>query len=160
MHYIGVCATGPFLSRDGNIVAMLDYVAKRFEVVHVAIGTNVDYAPGAYDGQMRKAPTPGPARARWKHLWPEGSLPDPRMERPENRLSLARTNRPLFTVGLVQWEYSGDDIQKISSGNVLPVLVVCGRSTVILSSDSESRHDSFRVPRRLDPGRAMVTRLQ
>ena len=43
MHYIGVCATGPFLGRDGSIVAMLDYVAKRFGVVHVGIRVDPGY---------------------------------------------------------------------------------------------------------------------
>jgi membrane dipeptidase len=38
------------------------------------------------------------------------------------RKSLAWTNWPLFTVGLVQRGHSDEDIQKIIGGNVLRVL--------------------------------------
>ena len=52
---------------------------------------------------------------RWEALWPEGSLggrADP---------SLAWTNWPLFTVGLVQRGYADEAIQKILGGNILRV---------------------------------------
>ena len=52
---------------------------------------------------------------RWEAIWPEGSLAgraDP---------SLAWTNWPLFTLGLVQRGYTDDAIQKILGGNVLRV---------------------------------------
>jgi membrane dipeptidase len=57
----------------------------------------------------------GPSLPRWEALWPEGSLSgrsDP---------SLAWTNWPLFTVGLLQRGYSDEDIAKILGGNVLRV---------------------------------------
>jgi membrane dipeptidase len=48
-------------------------------------------------------------------------LYDPQWQQEHQRLSLAWTNWPLFTVGLVQRGYSDDDIQKILGGNVLRV---------------------------------------
>ena len=122
--YVGVCAIGSFLGRSQNIVALLDhvdYVAKHFGVDHVAIGTDVAYVFDGYEEQMCKAPTPPAAGSRWEHLWPEGSFYYPQREKPENLLSLAWTNWPLFTVGLVQRGYSDADIQKIIGGNVLRV---------------------------------------
>jgi len=122
--YVGICAIGSFLGRSRNIVALLDhldYVAKRFGVDHVAIGTDVDYVFQAYDEQVRKAPAPPAAGSRWEHLWPEGSFHHPEREQPDNLLSLAWTNWPLFTVGLVQRGYSDIDIQKIIGQNVLRV---------------------------------------
>ena len=122
--YVGICAIGSFLGRSQNIVALLDhvdYVAKHFGVDHVAIGTDVDHVPQGYDQEMRKAPTPPAAGSRWEHLWPEGSFYYPEREQPDNLLSLAWTNWPLFTVGLVQRGYSDVDIQKIIGGNVLRV---------------------------------------
>ena len=41
------------------------------------------------------------------------------------RLSMAWTNWPMFTVGLVQRGYSDEDIRKILGGNVLRVLRAC-----------------------------------
>ncbi len=60
------------------------------------------------------------ARVRWGGFWPEDAFPekyrDERMVK-----SLAWTNWPLFTVGLVQRGYSDEDIQKILGGNMLRV---------------------------------------
>ena len=44
-----------------------------------------------------------------------------RGKRSEATASIAWTNWPLFTVGLVQRGYSDDDIQKIIGGNVMRV---------------------------------------
>jgi membrane dipeptidase len=55
---------------------------------------------------------------RWEALWP----PDSFKETEEMRKSMAWTNWPLFTVGLVQMGYSDTDIQKIIGGNALRVL--------------------------------------
>lgn len=45
----------------------------------------------------------------------------PEWNQPRQKLSLAWTNWPLFTVALVQRGYSDDDIQKVLGGNVLRV---------------------------------------
>ena len=122
--YVGICAIGSFLGRSQNIVALLDhvdYVAKRFGVDHVAIGTDVDHVFEGYREEMRNAPKAPACGARWEHLWPEGSYYYREREQPDNLLSLAWTNWPMFTVGLVQRGYSDGDIQKIIGQNVLRV---------------------------------------
>lgn len=118
--YIGICCIPRFLGGSGDISAFLDhidYVAKKFGPDHVAIGTDVAYSSRASQRENRKIPKRGPARTRWAALWP----PDPFVTQPRQVLSLAWTNWPLFTVGLVQRGHSDDDIRKILGGNVLRV---------------------------------------
>ncbi|MCD6465092.1 membrane dipeptidase [Candidatus Bathyarchaeota archaeon] len=67
--------------------------------------------------EYKKMPKLPKTRARWAALWP----PEDFVTKPEQRLSMAWTNWPLFTVGLVQRGYSDDEIQKIIGGNVLRV---------------------------------------
>ncbi|MFQ6098908.1 MAG: hypothetical protein ACE5O2_14355, partial [Armatimonadota bacterium] len=45
----------------------------------------------------------------------------PEWNREHQRLSMAWTNWPMFTIGLVQRGHSDDDIRKILGGNVLRV---------------------------------------
>jgi len=65
-----------------------------------------------------RAPAPArKLRTRFEALWPKGSLEgatDPGR-------TLAWTNWPLFTVGLVQRGHTDADIRKILGGNVLRV---------------------------------------
>lgn len=120
--YIGICCIPSFLSAgpDGNISAMLDhidYVGKKFGVDYVTIGTDVAYSSRNSKAENKKA---GPAPKfghPWRSLWPKGSL----ISRPEASQTMAWTNWPLFTVGLVQRGYSDEDIQKIIGGNVMRV---------------------------------------
>ena len=58
------------------------------------------------------------SRTRWEGFWPEGSLGAVSQEA---TLSMACTNWPLFTVGMVQRGYRDNDIQKILGGNLLRV---------------------------------------
>lgn len=118
---VGICCISGFLGGAGHIGSFLDhidYVAKKFGVEHVAIGTDTAYQSRNTAAELAKIPkrTDGQrSMPRWEALWPEGSLAgraDP---------SLAWTNWPLFTVGLVQRGYRDDDIQKILGGNVLRV---------------------------------------
>jgi membrane dipeptidase len=118
---VGICCISGFLGGAGHLGAFLDhidYVAKKFGVEHVAIGTDIAYESRYAAAERAKIPprTAGPRPApRWEALWPEGSLTgraDP---------SLAWTNWPLFTVGLVQRGYADEAIQKILGGNVLRV---------------------------------------
>ncbi|MCE2863903.1 MAG: membrane dipeptidase, partial [Opitutaceae bacterium] len=54
---------------------------------------------------------------RWEHLWPvDGFKPKPQAEQ-----TLAWTNWPLFTVGLVQRGHSDETIRKILGENMLRV---------------------------------------
>jgi len=116
--YVGVCCIPSFLG--GGITAFLDhidYLVRKFGADHVAIGTDVAHASpprpgdGQPRGQVRKS------RTRFEALWPKGTLEgatDPQR-------TLAWTNFPLFTVGMVQRGHSDDDIRKILGGNVLRV---------------------------------------
>lgn len=123
--YIGICCLPAFLGGSGDLQAMLDhidYVVKKFGVDYVAIGTDVAYASSATEQEYRKIPQPRSMRRRWEALWPPNDpLFAPEWRQEHQRLSLAWTNWPLFTVGLVQRGYSDEDIQKILGGNVLRV---------------------------------------
>lgn len=120
--YIGICCIPNFLGGNGNISAMLDhidYVVRRFGPDHVTIGMDVGYRSRASARERAKYARSGKSRDRWEALWP---LMDPYSGRTrEQILSMAWTNWPLFTVGMVQRGYSDADIQKILGGNVLRV---------------------------------------
>lgn len=118
---VGICCISGFLGGAGTIGTFLDhidYVAKKFGVDRVAIGTDIAYQSrnaAAEQAKIPKRDTGLRSMPRWEALWPEGSLAgraDP---------SLAWTNWPLFTVGLVQRGYADDAIAKILGGNILRV---------------------------------------
>ena len=121
--YIGICCIPAFLGRSGDINALLDnvdYVAKTFGVEHVTIGTDTAYASRAIQGEQQKVPSRRKGRSRWEGFWPPDAFDD--HWRQEHMVkSLAWTNWPLFTVGLVQRGYSDEEIQKILGGNMLRV---------------------------------------
>jgi membrane dipeptidase len=117
---IGICCIPRFLGGSGDIAALLDHidhVVKNFGVEHVGIGTDVSYTSRNYAAESKKIPKRPKSRADWRSLWP----PDPYKETAEGRQSIAWTNWPMFTVGLVQRGYSDSDIQKIIGGNMLRV---------------------------------------
>ncbi|NUQ60957.1 MAG: membrane dipeptidase [Pirellulales bacterium] len=119
--YIGICCVPGFLGGKGDIGAMLDHidhVVKTFGPDHAAIGTDVAYTSRNAGAESKKIPSRARFRTRWEAFWPEGSLAG---KSPEAALSMAWTNWPLFTVGMVQRGYRDDDIQKILGGNVLRV---------------------------------------
>ncbi|MFB0556214.1 MAG: membrane dipeptidase [Phycisphaerae bacterium] len=118
---IGICCVPGFLGGKGDIAKMMehiDYAVKTFGADHVAIGTDVAYTSRMAAEQNRKLPPGRKTRANWEQLWPAGSYP---ASSGESQLSMAWTNWPLFTVGLVQLGYSDSDIQKILGGNILRV---------------------------------------
>ena len=55
------------------------------------------------------------SRGRYESFWPAGALDD------KSHASLAWTNWPMFTVGMVQRGISDTDIHKILGGNVMRV---------------------------------------
>ena len=105
------------MQQQKNINAFLDhidYVAKTFGVDHVAIGTDRGAGLSEYVW-TENMPT---FRKNWEQYWrAPGSGPND----PDDFASLAWTNWPLFTVGLVMRGYSDSDIQKIIGGNVMRV---------------------------------------
>ena len=118
--YIGICCIPSFLGGSGGITALLDhidYVAKRFGPEHVAIGTDVAYTSRLAENETRKIPKSGPSRTRFAYLWPSDAFAG----HPRRGRTLAWTNWPLFTVGLVQRGYSDEHIRQIIGGNVLRV---------------------------------------
>ncbi|MFO7947451.1 MAG: membrane dipeptidase [Armatimonadota bacterium] len=123
--YVGVCCIPAFLGGTGDINALLDhvdYIAQNFGPDHVTIGTDVAYTPPTYDEEVAKLPDRPSTREEFRTLWePDDPLHDPEWRKPEMKDSLAWTNWPLFTVGLVQRGYSDEDIQKIIGGNCLRV---------------------------------------
>lgn len=118
--YVGICCIPRFLGKSGDIAAMInhiDYVAKKFGVDHVAIGTDIAYTSQYAAEENSKIISYRRPRIRWEALWP----PDDFVETATMRQSMAWTNWPLFTVGLVQKGYSDEEIQKILGGNTLRV---------------------------------------
>jgi membrane dipeptidase len=118
--YIGICCISKFLRGAGDVSSLLDhiqYVTKKFGVDHVAIGTDVAYSSQNSSLEGRKLPKRSRSREPFRSLWPKDDF----AETPEMTTSLAWTNWPLFTVGLVQRGYSDDEIRKIIGGNVMRV---------------------------------------
>lgn len=122
---IGVCCVPAFLQGTGDIRAMLDhidYLARLVGADHITIGTDVAYESRLANDHWRRLPKYRRSRAAFESFWPEGDpLHDAKWKKPEMRDSMAWTNWPIFTVGLVQRGYSDDDIRKIIGGNVLRV---------------------------------------
>jgi membrane dipeptidase len=117
---VGICCIPEFLGGDGSLNALLehiDYVVQRFGAGHVAIGTDIAYTSSNAASENRKLPKRGPVRTRYEALWPEGS----RGGTYKGAASLAWTNWPLFTVGMVQRGYRDEDIRKILGINMLRV---------------------------------------
>ena len=121
---VGICCIPHFLGERGNIASLLDHidhVVKLVGVDHVGIGTDIAYVAPDPDGVALK-PFPA-ARPNYSGGWrPEHQAKDPAVNEESVRGSLAWTNWPLYTVGLVTRGYSDEDILKIIGGNMLRVL--------------------------------------
>ena len=118
--YVGVCTICNFLQGTMDIRAFLDhieYIARTFGADHVAIGTDRStiLAP------VETAETMPLNRPIWEKYWSPAKGPGDSDVTQEQFHSLAWTNWPLFTVGLVQRGFSDAEIQKIIGGNVLRV---------------------------------------
>lgn len=128
---VGICCVPAFLGLTGDIHALLDhvqYIAMKFGVDSVMIGTDTTWSPPS-PADMPAMPK---ARAGFENFWPGGApKKDPRWREPAMRQSLAWTNWPLFTVGLVMRGFSDQDIQKILGGNMIRILqeVAAGRKS-------------------------------
>jgi membrane dipeptidase len=117
---VGICCIPQFLRGAGDIAMLLnhiDHVAKTFGVDHVGIGTDVAYSAQDSSQEQRKVPAVRRTRTDFRTLW----RPDEFAVTPQMTKSVAWTNWPLFTVGLVQRGYSDDDVRKIIGGNMLRV---------------------------------------
>ena len=118
--YVGICAHSWFLQHEMTIRTFLnhiEYVARKFGADHVAIGTDhgLQLMPMETEEKSR------PARPIWEQYWTRpGDVNGTMTEDQYN--SVAWTNWPLFTVGLVQRGFSDGEIRKIIGGNVLRVI--------------------------------------
>src|SRR5690606_20102986 len=73
---VGICCISRVLGGKGDIVALLDhidYVAKKFGVDHVAIGTDVGHSSSFGVEERKKAAVSGLRRRRepFRSLWPK-----------------------------------------------------------------------------------------
>ena len=121
---VGICCIPRFLGGAGDIAAFLDhidYAVKRFGAEHVAIGPDIAYSSRNDSAERAKINwgnrKPRTGVERWEALWPKDEF----VTTPRAIQSLAWTNWPLFTVGMVQRGHSDETIQKILGGNVLRV---------------------------------------
>ena len=127
---IGVCVIPPFLGRTGDIRAMLDhvdYIAKLVGVAHVAIGTDIGYHPPPPADVEERIAQRRASDAAPSTQWPAD---DPILQAGAfdecHHGSLAWTNWPLFTVGLVQRGYADVDVRGIIGGNALRLIRTSG----------------------------------
>jgi len=119
---VGICWIPAFLGGRGGMTAVLDHidhVVKKFGADHVAVGTDVAHTAQEAAAAVRRVAghESGRLRNRYESLWPDGTLGG---NWPESE-TLAWTNWPLLTVGLVQRGYTDAAIRKIIGGNVLRV---------------------------------------
>lgn len=121
--FVGICCIPWYLRGEGNINALLDhidYVAKNFGVDYVTIGTDMGYNSQNATAENKKAAVANLGRRKregFRSLWPKDDF----NRTAEMADSVAWTNWPLFTVGLVMRGYSDDEIRKIIGGNVMRV---------------------------------------
>jgi membrane dipeptidase len=118
--YASVCCIPQFLGARGDIAAFLDHIDYMVKLVgadHIAIGTDIAYTSRQDAAERKRVPARRRSRARFASLWPRETF----TATAAARESLAWTNWPLFTVGLVQRGYRDEDIQKIIGGNVMRV---------------------------------------
>ncbi|MBQ9335934.1 MAG: membrane dipeptidase [Lentisphaeria bacterium] len=122
---VGVYANSGLLGGDGDLNVMLDHIqhiAKLVGAEHVGIGTDLQYRHEWPEEVYQMSSYPNAEySSRWWGDWKKH--PHKAKNPNENATgSLAWTNWPLFTVGLVVRGFSDDDIAKIQGGNFLRVL--------------------------------------
>ena len=118
--YVGICCISRFLRGQGDINSLLDHIDHVVQTVgvdHVTLGTDVAYTSQNAANENKKIPARPRQRKEFRSLWPADNYP---ITQSASR-SIAWTNWPLFTVGLVQRGYNDKDIRKIIGGNVLRV---------------------------------------
>ena len=118
--YIGICCIPRFLRGEGDISALLDHVdhvIRKFGPEHVAIGTDVAYQAQDAGREQSKIPPREKRPAEFRSLWPTDDYKTTK----QATESIAWTNWPLFTVGLIQRGHSDSVIRKVIGGNVMRV---------------------------------------
>ena len=122
---IGITNIPAFLGGTGDITAMLDhidYAVKHFGADHVSIGTDRPYVSSSQTLERAKLPERSRGRTDFNWFWPpEKPFWEKEWNKEDQHQSMAWTNWPLFTVGLVKRGHSDEDIRKIVGGNFLSV---------------------------------------
>ena len=102
--YNGKCCIPCFLGGSGDINSLLDhidYMIKKFGSDSVAIGSDSGYLSSSVKEEREKCSRILPkSRNAWEQFWPEGAFTEKWNKKAA--ASLAWTNWPLFTVGLVK----------------------------------------------------------
>ena len=120
--YVGICAHPPFLQGSMDLNAMLDhieYIARKFGVDHVAIGTDNGVSLVKPD-EVGEIPMP-PHRPIWEQFWTPPGAGYELMTKAQYD-SVNWLNWPMYTVGLVQRGFTDEEIRKIIGGNVRRVI--------------------------------------
>lgn len=119
--YIGINSVPQLIGEHGDLNIMLRHVEHAVKLVgaeHVVIGSDLGYSREA---AVPLSANPGGWRRRYAGGWAEHARTGiPNTEHLDG--SLAWTNRPLITVGLVKMGLSDDDIAQIHYGNLRRVL--------------------------------------
>lgn len=125
---VGMCCIPRFLGGKGDIIALLDHLdhlIKTFGPDHAAIGCDIAYVSRFEKEERAKiqrrpdgSSSLGAAGDKWEHLWPKDDF----QTTPQAEQSIAWTNWPLFTLGMIQRGHSDDTIRKVIGRNMLRVL--------------------------------------
>jgi membrane dipeptidase len=125
---VGMCCIPRFLGGKGDLTALLDHldhVIRKFGSRHAAIGVDTAYV-SRFEKEERLKIQKRPSGAspiasagdRWEHLWPKDDF----RTTPEAEQTIAWTNWPLFTLGMVMRGHSDATIRQVLGENVLRVL--------------------------------------
>lgn len=138
---MGITNIPAFLGGGGDINAFLDhidYMVKTFGSDSVTIGTDTAYMAGNALEMAERIKPRGNRQLHWESLWPiDDPITKSEWHQPRQLQSLAWTNWPLFTVGLVQRGHSDETIRKVIGGNLMRVAHGAWETSV-LKSDPES----------------------
>jgi len=119
---VGIVGLPSFLGDDANLNTLLDHVMHAVKIVgarHVAIGTDNSCRNPALP-QLKQFPS-GVFDRQWPGGWGVNELARISAD-PKDTNSLAWTNWPLYTVGLVMRSLTDDEIRQIIGLNLLRVL--------------------------------------
>ena len=122
---MGITNVPAFLGGAGDLTAMLDHIdcaVRKFGHRAVTIGIDSAYV-SRWSAEATQALLPRPSeRPRWENFWPLGdALERPEWNQPHQHQSMAPTNWPLITVGLVQRGHTDEAIRHILGENMLRV---------------------------------------
>lgn len=125
---VGMCCIPRFLGGKGDITALLDHLdhlIKTFGAGHAAIGCDISYTSRFEKEERAKIQRRADGSSafsgsgdKWEHLWPK----DDYVTTLQAEQSIAWTNWPLFTLGMVMRGHSDETIRKVLGENMLRVL--------------------------------------